>query len=515
MNPASGHTGGQSANNPDGDGLLALLGKVCGSDNVLTGDDAARYGRDWRGQYVSQPLAVVRPATAGEVSTVLRAASAANLAVIPMGGNTGLVGGTLAEGGLVVSLERMNKIRAIDVRGRSATVDAGLIVADLDTALAEHGLRFPLSFGAQGSAMIGGALSTNAGGANVLAHGMSRALCLGLEVVMPDGQILNDMSDLRKNNTGLDLKQLFIGAEGTLGIITGAVLALTDRPVVHATAMIALAGYEEGLTVLNRLRRANGVCVEAFEVMPRSYFQQMSRCAAAHASPLSGDPALTVLAELASSSPTDCAQGPDGTVPLTERLTTTLGDCLEEGLISDAVIAQTGQQRSDMWRLRDIAPELSLGVRPVVAADVSVPVRLIGSFSSSLEAALAAADADALVWMVGHLGDGNLHVVVSPTVKTPSNLARIRTIIDTETVAHNGSFSAEHGIGVQKLTSMMAHKDPVALDLMRRIKTAFDPLGIMNPGKVIPTRSTSGDAATERHPEQQATPHPEKEIRKA
>lgn len=505
MISATGDIGGQFASNAGQGEFLTLLAEICGSANVLTGDDAARYGRDWRGQYPSQPLAVVRPATTAQVSAVMQAATAFSVPVIPQGGNTGLVGGTKADAGLVVSLGRMNQVRSIDAKGRSAAVDAGVIVEDLNAVLAEHGLRFPLSFGAQGSAMIGGALSTNAGGANVLAHGMSRALCLGIEVVMPDGQVLDDMVDLRKNNTGFDLKQLFIGAEGTLGIITGAVLALTDRPLAHSTAMIAVENFDDGLAVLDRLRRASGNLVEAFEVMPRSYFRQMDRCEGASASPLSGDPALTVLVELASSSPADCAPGPDGSVPLTERLAQILSACLEDGLVSDAVIAQTDRQRRDMWRLRELAPELSLGVRPVVAADVSVSLGRIGDFVSTLETALAADDPDALSWMVGHLGDGNLHVVVSPSLKTPENLARVRAIIDAETVRYNGSFSAEHGIGVQKLATMSAHKDPVALDLMRRIKKAFDPCGIMNPGKVVPALLPDGASAAKRQSEPKTT----------
>ncbi|MCY0093453.1 FAD-binding oxidoreductase [Hoeflea ulvae] len=494
----TGPLDGQPAGKAGQGEFLARLAEICGPGNVLTGEDATGYGRDWRGQYPSQPLAVVRPASTDQVSAVLQLASASNIPVIPQGGNTGLVGGTQAEGGLVVSLARMNRIRSVDAKGRSAAVDAGVIVENLNTALAEYELRFPLMFGAQASAMIGGALSTNAGGANVLAHGMSRALCLGLEVVLPDGQVLDDMVDLRKNNTGFDLKQLFIGAEGTLGIITGAVLALTELPAAHAVALIATENFDAGLVVLNRLRRDFGNLVEAFEVMPRSYFDQMRRCDGPHASPLSGDPEVTILVELASSSPANCSLSADGSVPLVERLTYTLGACIEDGLMSDAVIAQTDQQRKDMWRLRELAPELSLDVRPVVAADVSVPLNAIGAFVSSPETILAAFDPDALIWMVGHLGDGNLHVVVSPSLKTAENMAHIRALIDAETVRCNGSFSAEHGIGVQKLATMAAHRNPLALDLMRRIKQAFDPLGIMNPGKVLPALQADGNHAVPR-----------------
>lgn len=478
--------------------VISQLAAICGAGNVLTGDAAAPYGRDWRGQYPSQPMAVVRPATTAEVSAIVKIAAACKLAIIPQGGNTGLVGGTQTQGGLIVTLERMKRIRSIDAKGRSVAVDAGVILENLNTALAEHDLRFPVAIGAKGSAMIGGVLSTNAGGANVLAHGMSRAHCLGVEVVMPDGQILNDMGDLRKNNTGFDLKQLFVGAEGTLGIITGAVLALIDRPAAHATAMITTQTFDAGLTVLNRLRRAHGNIIEAFEVMPRSYFTQMARCGVAHTLPLAGDAAVTILVELASASPADCTPDEDGAIPLTAGLSGTLAACLEDGLIADAVIAQSDQQRQDMWRLRELAPELSIGRTPVVAADVCVCVTRIDGFVAAVRDVVSAVDPDALIWMVGHLGDGNLHVVVSPPNKTPAHLAQIRFVIDAVTVQHSGSFSAEHGIGVQKLSTMATHKDPVALELMRRVKDVFDPNGIMNPGKVLPeTKPISNETKEE------------------
>ncbi|OCW56136.1 hypothetical protein AWJ14_12485 [Hoeflea olei] len=466
--------------------MIARLGQLCGPANVLTGAEAERYGRDWRGQYPSSPLAVVRPGSTGEVSDILRLASQWQIPVIPQGGNSGLVGGTKADGGLIVSLERMNRIRAIDASGRTAAVDAGVIVEHLNTRLAELELRFPLAFGAQGSAMIGGVLSTNAGGANVLAHGMTRALCLGLEVVMPDGRVLDDMVALRKNNTGYDLKQLFIGAEGTLGIITGAVLTLTDLPAGRATALLAVNGFDEGLAVLNRLRRVAGNAIEAFEVMPARYLAQLRRSSAPVVPPFASDPALAILVELASSAPDDCAPRADGGVPLVNCLTDVLGDCIEDGLIGDALVAQTEGQRAGFWRLREIAPELTIGLTPVVAADVSVPLDRIGDFAEALDTALGEADADAPHWTVGHLGDGNLHVVVCPADKSPAHLGRIRAVIDDVTMRHAGSFSAEHGIGLQKLASMSRHKDPLALELMRRIKDALDPLGIMNPGKVVP-----------------------------
>lgn len=468
------------------DQALEALARICGAGGLLTGADAAPYGRDWRGQYPSQPLAVVRPGSTDQVSQVMALASDLRLPVVPMGGNTGLVGGTHADAALVLSLERMNRIRAIDAAGRSVAVDAGVIVEQVNSELAPRDLFFPLSFGAQGSAQIGGVLSTNAGGANVLAHGMSRALCLGLEVVLPDGQVLNDMNALRKNNTGYDLKQLFIGAEGSLGVITGAVLGVIERPAAFATSLVAVSGIKAGLACLARLRREAGHLITAFEIMPRSYLARLREAQPHVPLPLPGDPEAVLLIEFSSSAPDDCRIASDGSEPLAARMTDALAGCIEAGLVQDAVIAGNEQQRRDLWRLRDLAAELSIGLTPVVAADVSVPLARIAEFVPALDAALSAADPEARRWIFGHLGDGNMHVVHCPENKDPAHLARMRAIIDAQTTRFAGSFSAEHGIGIQKLTTMRALKDPVALKLMARIKQAFDPLGIMNPGKVVP-----------------------------
>lgn len=482
------HKTGTRAPGAQQDDLLQKLGAICGQSNLLTGRQTSSYARDWRGQYPSHPLAVVRPGTTQEVSSILSLANEHGCPVVPVGGNTGLVGGTQTDGGLMVSLERMKRIRAIDPAGRTASVDAGVIVEEVNRAVERFGLRFPLAFGADGSAMIGGALSTNAGGANVLAFGMARALCLGLEVVLPDGRILDDMVALRKNNTGYDLKHLFIGAEGTLGLITGAVLTLTDLPTTYATALIGVNALDDGLKALGRLRRACGSQLEAFEVMPESYLKRLLGSQEAPNFPFPEVPGAAILVELASSSPIDCTPNDKGETPLIERLATELGDCIGTGVVTDAVIAHNAQQRAALWRLRDTAPELTKGLTPVVAADVSVPLDLIGEFEPSLEQSIRSMDPDALFWTVGHLGDGNLHIVVCTGDKSPEHMARVRNVIDETTMRFQGAFSAEHGVGIQKLESMSAFKSPVALDLMRGIKAVFDPKGIMNPGKVLPDR---------------------------
>ncbi|QFT61095.1 putative FAD-linked oxidoreductase (plasmid) [Sulfitobacter sp. THAF37] len=470
------------------DTLLRDLGRICGESNVVTGRQTDGYARDWRGQYPSRPLAVVRPGTTEDVSAILRLANDRKCPVVPIGGNTGLVGGTQTDDGLMVSLERMKDIRSVDPAGRTACVDAGITVEELNRQVAAYGLRFPLAFGAQGSAMIGGALSTNAGGANVLAFGMARSLCLGLEVVLPDGRILNDMVALRKNNTGYDLKQLFIGAEGTLGLITGAVVTLTDLPMTYATALISVGSIRDGLTALDRLRRACGSQLEAFEIMPASYLRRLKASRGTPTVPFSEIPSAAILVEIASSSTADCTSDEQGATPLTERLIAALGDCIGANILADAVVAHNANQRAELWRLRDIASEMTKGLAPVVAADVSVPLNLIEKFEPSLEDHVRAIDPDALIWTVGHLGDGNLHVVVCTDDKTPEHMARIRSVIDDMTLRFQGSFSAEHGIGTQKLASMAAFKSPVALDLMEGIKAVFDPNRIMNPGKVLPDR---------------------------
>ena len=466
--------------------LLDQLRLLLGAAHVLQGAEAARYGREWMGARTWTPLAVLRPANAAEVSAVLRLAHGAGTPVVPVAGHTGLVGGTEADGHLMLSLERLNRIREVRPAARLAIVEAGVVLSRLHDAVAGQGLRFPLTFGARGSAMIGGTLATNAGGSNVLRYGNARALCLGLEVVLADGTVLDLMSELHKDNSGYDLKDLFIGAEGTLGIITAAVLKLHPEPLAIATAMVAADQLDAALPLLNRLQAATGGAVEAFEYMPAGYIDRLLRVRTDLRPPFDKRYPVNLLVEIATTAPHDAHPDPDGTVPLTRRLQQTLEAMLEEGAISDAVIAMSQAQRREMWARREAAAELCLGLGPVVDNDIAVPVDKVAEFLRRIDQRMADLDPDAYSLTVAHLGDGNVHYSVWPTCDTAAHKDRIRATVEELVADLRGSFSAEHGIGRSKLVSMTRHKDPGALAVMRQIKAALDPNGILNPGKVLP-----------------------------
>ncbi len=321
--------------------LLSDLTTLLGPSHVLTGTDMDRYREDATTHYTSNPVVVVRPGSTAEVSAVMKLAAVHGIPVIPISGRTGLVGGAMTDGGLMLSTERLNQIREIRPATRIAIVEAGVILQRLHDAAEAQDLYFPLWFGARGSAMIGGVLSTNAGGSNVLRYGSTRALCLGLEVVLPDGRILNLMSELHKNNSGYDLRQLFIGAEGTLGIITAAVMKLVPRPRAYATATVAARSLPDALTLLNRLQAASGGAVEAFEYMPATYMQRMAEARPDIRLPFDRRYDTNILVELGATAPRDAEPGPDGTLPIVALLEQTLAQMIEEGTVLDAEIAQT------------------------------------------------------------------------------------------------------------------------------------------------------------------------------
>ncbi|WP_343116593.1 FAD-binding oxidoreductase [Ostreiculturibacter nitratireducens] len=466
--------------------LIEDLAALIGAENVLTGVDAARYGHEWTGKYHWQPNAVLRPANTGEVAAILSRANADGTAVVPVGGHTGLTGATEAEGALMLSLERMNRIREIRPEARIAIVEAGVVLSRLHEAAAEHGLAFPLTFGARGSAMIGGCLSTNAGGSNVVRYGNTRALCLGLEVVLADGRVMNLMSELHKDNSGYDLRDLFIGAEGTLGVITQAVLKLTPRPRAYATAMVALASLSDALSLLNRLQMDTGGAVEAFEYMPGRYMDRLAACRSDLREPFSERHEINVLVEVGATAPADATPLPDGTVPIARRLEETLAGLMEKGAVLDAVLAQNDTQRAEMWARREAAAEITLNRHPLVDTDLAVPLDRVETFLTRMQARLAALDPKAEDMVVAHLGDGNIHYTAYPSSNDPAKHDAIREAVEDVTAELGGSFSAEHGIGLSKLSSMRRRKDPVALSTMRAIKTALDPKNILNPGKTLP-----------------------------
>ncbi|MBV0910851.1 FAD-binding oxidoreductase [Anianabacter salinae] len=466
--------------------VIGRLTEALGEGHVLTGEDMARYARDWTGRYVSTPMAVTRPGSTLEVSAVLKIAHDTGTPVVPVSGNTGVAGGTKSDGAIMVSVERLRAVRAINPAARTATAEAGVILSKLHDAVAEHDLAFPVFFGARGSAMVGGILSTNAGGSNVLRYGNTRALVLGIEAVLPDGTVLDLMSELHKDNSGYDLRDLFIGAEGTLGIITAAVVKLVPAPRAHATAMVAVPSLADALALLNDLQAETGGGVEAFEYMPQSYFDALATVHPDLRAPFADRHEVNILIEVAATAARDAAETSEGTIPVVDLLEATLARRLEDGTVTDAVVARTGRDRQEMWARREAAAEVSVARKPNLTTDIAVPLDKVAAFLDQTYAALAALDAGVEHTLVSHLGDGNVHLTIWPSSEDEALRDRMNEAVEEVVLALNGSFSAEHGIGLSKLPSMRRRKNPVALAVMRRIKRAIDPKGIMNPGKVIP-----------------------------
>ena len=467
--------------------MLTELADIVGAAHVLTGDDRARWGRDWTGYFPSDPIAVVRPASTGEVAAILRLANDTGTPVVPVSGNTGLAGGAQANGAIALSLDRMNRIRDIRPEARIAIVEAGVILSDLHAAAEAQGLVFPLTFGAKGSAMVGGVLSTNAGGSNVLRYGNTRDLCLGIEAVLPTGEVIDLMSELHKDNSGYNLRHLMIGAEGTLGIITAAVLKLHPKPRAYATAMVAAPDLEAALVLLNRLQEATGGAVEAFEYMPAAYIAAHMAHKPGARAPFDEMHAVNIMVEVGATAPRDATPGPDGVAPVAAHLDETLAALFEEGLVLDAVVAQNEAQRAEMWARREAAAEVILAAgKPLSNNDIAVPLDKVGTFLARMDARLATLDPGAQPLVVSHLGDGNIHYAVWLSTEDAAVKSAVTEAVEDEVAALRGSFSAEHGIGQWKLPSMTRRKDPVALATMRAIKRALDPRGILNPGKLLP-----------------------------
>ena len=456
--------------------LLARLVEVLGASNVLTGSDAAGFSRDWTGHYTWEPRAVLRPGTTEEVAAVLRLAHETGTPVVPLGGNTGLNGGTHAPGALMLSLSRMTHIRDLNPAARTVVVEAGVVLETLHALAAIQGLAFPLTFGAKGSATVGGFLSTNAGGSNVVRYGSARALCLGLEMVLADGRIWNGLTGLHKDNTGYDLRDLMIGAEGTLGVITAAVLKLVPAPSSYATALVGLDSLSDALKLLNTVQAGTGGAVEAFEFMPDRYMARLAAAKPALACPYPARP-VNVLIETATTVP-----GADPVAVLEELL----AEAMDQGKVAEAVIAQSAMQRRKLWEMRESAAEITFTTPDIVDCDIALPLDRLETFLAAMTPALAALDPAAEELVIAHLGDGNIHYTAYPSRSDPALAQAIRAKVAAEAVALGGSFSAEHGVGISKRATMAAHKDPVALQMMAAIKAALDPNGILNPGKVLP-----------------------------
>ncbi len=465
--------------------LLDEIRIVVGPAGLITSpQEFAPYATDWRKRYVGKPLAVVRPASTAEAARVVRACSDARTAIVPQGGNTGLCGAATPDASgsqIVLSLSRMSRIRAIDAGNNTMTAEAGCVLASLQKAAEEAGRLFPLSLAAEGSCEIGGNLSTNAGGTAVLRYGNAREMVLGLEVVLPSGEIWDGLRGLRKDNTGYDLKQLFIGAEGTLGVITAAVLKLFPLPKSRATAVVALQNPEKALALLVRALDACGERLTGFELFSDFCLSLVLKHFKDTAAPFPRRFPHYVLVELSDTQPGEGAR------TLAESA---LEAALEEEIILDAAVAQSETQARAFWSLREFISEAQAREGPNIKHDVSIPISRIAEFISATDAELARAHPGVRMVTFGHLGDGNLHYNVSPPEGTAPDVfakdsAPINRIVHDSVARFGGSISAEHGLGQLKREEIRRYKSPLELELMLKIKRALDPYGIMNPGKVL------------------------------
>ncbi|MEN9543604.1 MAG: hypothetical protein RLZZ598_437 [Pseudomonadota bacterium] len=464
--------------------LLQALRSQVGAAHVLDQGDLSAWEIDWRKRYRGRALAVVRPGSREEVAAVVRACSAHGVSLVPQGGNTGLVGGGVpdASGGQVLlSLARLKRIRAIDPANLTLSAEAGCVLQSVQEAAEAADLLFPLSLAAEGSCTIGGNLATNAGGTQVLRYGNARELCLGLEVVTATGAIWDGLSGLRKDNTGYDLRDLFIGSEGTLGVITAATLRLHPRPTASITALAACDSLEPCLALLMRARAVLGAGLSGFEVMNPLSLALVARHFPQIRQPL--PPAgWTVLLELSDHESAEHARS---------VFETLLQQALEAGEISGAVVAENQTQSRALWHLRESIPLAQRAEGLNIKHDIALPVSSLPSFVAAADAALLRHDAGIRFVSFGHLGDGNLHYnVQAPEGADPARFlhaqeATVNRIVYDAVMAHGGSISAEHGIGELKREELAQRKSGVALDLMRAIKQALDPQGIMNPGRVL------------------------------
>ena len=464
--------------------MLDEIGAIVGAANVVTDAFAMQpYLVEERGLYRGAARAVVRPGSVGEISRLLALCDARGVKIVPQGGNTGLVGGqvpSMAGDEIVLSLRRLNAVREIDATANTLTVDAGITLQNAQEAADEVDRLFPLSLPSEGSCTIGGNLSTNAGGVAALAYGVARDLVMGLEVVLADGRVMSDLCKVKKNNTGYDLKNLFIGAEGTLGVITGAVLKLFPKPRARATGFVGLASPEAALGLLDIALSRAGADVKSFELIPRIGIDFVLKHGADVRDPLAEQHAWYVLIELASQ--TDAA--------LDEELENLLGEAIEQRFVDDAAIAASLDQRNDFWRLRELMSEVQKHEGGSIKHDVSVPISAAPTFLADVARDVPAAVPGARMVAFGHLGDGNIHCNISQPVGANkeafmSRWDEVHDIVHGLVRKYHGSISAEHGIGVQKRDELPHVKDKVAMELMRTIKKMLDPNGILNPGKVL------------------------------
>ena len=466
--------------------FIEHLSKILEQRYILTQDeDKAPYLTDWRKRYIGKALAVLLPSTSDEVAAIVKLCAQNQVALVPQGGNTGFCGGATPDNSgkqVVLNLKRMNQIREIDIANQTITIEAGCILQALQEKALEHGFLFPLSLGAEGSCMIGGNLATNAGGTNVLRYGNARDLCLGLEVVTAKGEIWNGIKGLRKDNTGYDLRDLFIGSEGTLGIITAAVMKLYPLPVSQWTTLVACENIASTITLLNLFQKRASSLLTGFEMMTRESLDLNEKHFPHMANPLQGNSPFTVLIELSDHESEEHVR---------QLLETILEEAFEVKLISDAVIASNLTQANTFWHMREHITLAQAEEGANLKHDITIPLSSLDSFIQQTDALMRDKFPGVRIINFGHLGDGNLHyniappLGVDPKIFNETNERQIHELVYGQVERCKGSISAEHGVGQLKLDGLRAHKGEVAHELMRALKTALDPQNILNPHKVV------------------------------
>ena len=467
--------------------LCIAFESIVGKQNCITNPGTIKtYLEDWRGAHVGSTPIVLLPNSTGEISKILQICCENNIGVIPQGGNTSLCGGNIPNATknrleIVINSSKMNQILEFDIHNQTLIAQSGCVLSNIQNKAEEHGLLFPLSLGAEGTCQIGGNLSTNAGGVNVLKYGMSRELVMGLEVVLPDGSIFSDLKGLRKDNTGYDLKQLFIGAEGTLGFITAVCLKLFSLPKVYTTALVAVANPYKAIDLLKDAKTTFGENLSAFEIMNKTSIQTVEKQMTNYRIPLDSSYPWQILIEMGSLN----AQTSED-----ERMVKFLANELEHGNILDAVIANSGQERIDFWNIRHAIPTSKKLTGPGINNDVSVPIskipELIGQSTDKLNQYLG----ESPLFIYGHVGDGNLHITknkpkVMDIEKFESKAQDITRVVNETAVELGGSYSGEHGIGLVLKEDFIYFSDPIKIQLMETIKRSIDPKNIMNPNKLI------------------------------